>query len=51
MLYGQEIVEEMGINAQQMKGRVVSNDSLLKDVTSSSSQIVPPNSEVPYGLH
>jgi len=51
MLYRQEIVEEMGINAQQMKGRAVRNDSLLKVVTSSSSQIVPFNSEVPYGLY
>ena len=51
MLYRQEIVEEMGINSQQMKGRVVINDSLLKVVTSSSSYIVPFNSEVPYGLH
>jgi hypothetical protein len=41
----------MGINPQQMKGRVARNDSLLKVVTSSSSQIVPPNSEVPYGLY
>jgi len=37
MLYRQEIVEEMGINSQQMKGRGVINDSLLKVVTSSSS--------------
>ena len=51
MLYRQEIVEEMGINAQQMKGRAVRNDSLLQVVISSSSQIVPFNSEVPYGLY
>jgi hypothetical protein len=51
MLYRQEIVEDMGINAQQMKGRVVRNDSLLKVVTSSSSQMVPFNSEVPYGSY
>jgi hypothetical protein len=37
MLYRQEIVEEMGINSQQMTGRVVINESLLKVVTSSSS--------------
>ena len=51
MLYRQEIVEDMGINSQQMKGRVVINDRLLNVVTSSSSYIVPFNSEVRYGLH
>ena len=40
----------VGINSQQMKGRVVINDSLLKVVTSSFSYIVPFNSEVPYGV-
>jgi len=50
MLYRQEIVEEMGINSQQIKGRVVINESLLKIVTSSSSYIVPFKSEVLYGL-